>query len=223
MRKALLAAAAAVAALTLAGCGLENIPYLTPPAYSSPASPGTPLFVVSNPARDAGEVLVFRGFELYYKFFNATTQSTDQNIQSGLSTRDQIVSTYSFKRIGTAGTQTQVYPFIPVDSADRGSEFDTELHFDDVNTDSEATMVYGGGVLPTYPHGTIRRQVTYLSEPKTFAKNQLLETDDDMAGVDWGGAGQTLNLVVYAISYGIQDYSPVYSTARYLGYMSYYF
>jgi hypothetical protein len=224
MRKALLAAiVAAAAAFALNSCGLEYITYLEPPAYSSPASPSTPVFIVSNPARDAAEVLIFTGFELYYKFFNANTQTAEQNLQSGLSTRDQLVSTYHFKRMCTAGTQTQVPPFIPVDSADRGSEFDMELDFNPVNTDSPATMVYGGSVPPTYPYGEIRRQATYLSEPKTFAKVKLLQTDDDMTGVNWEGVGQTLNLVVYAISYGVQDYSPVYSSARYLGYMSYYF
>lgn len=224
MRNALLAAAALISALTLAGCGLENIPYISPPGYSVPATPTNLAYTVNNPARDAGEVLVFRGFELYYKFFNSVSQETERDIQSGLSTRDQIVSSYSFHRMCTQGTQPQVVPFIPVDAADRGTDFDIVLDFSSVGTNSEPTMIYSGTVPLVLPHGTIRREATVSGEPKKFAQNQLFAADDDMAGVEWPDtSGENLDLVVYAVSYGVQDYSPVYSTARYLGYMRYYF
>jgi hypothetical protein len=223
MRKALLAAIATASAFTLAGCGLENIPYISPPGYSVPATPTNLVYTVNNPARDAGEVLVFRGFEVYYKFFNSDTQSTERNIQSGLSTRDQIVSSYSFHRMCTQGTQPQVVPFIPVDAVDRGTDFDILLDFSSVGTDSEATMTFDPSTVPpVLPHGTVRREATESGEPKSFAQERLSGTDDDMVGVDFPDAlGERLDLVVYAISYGVQDYSPVYSTARCLGYMTY--
>jgi hypothetical protein len=226
LRRALLAAVVASSALALSSCGLENLPYLLPPGYSDPATIGTPVYTVNNPSRDVNEVLVFRGFELYYKFFNSETQTVDQNAQSGLSTREQIVSSYGFHRMCTEGTQTQVLPFIPVDPADRGSVFDVQLDFSSVDTNSEAIMIYLGTVppAPDPPYGSIRREATESGgEPQTFAQDKLQAADDDMNGVTWPSAGQALNLVVYAISYGVQDYSPVYSTARYLGYMSYYF
>jgi hypothetical protein len=110
-----------------------------------------------------------------------------------------------------------------VDSADRATDFDIVLDFSSVDTNLDATMSYGGTVPPTYPHGTVRREATESGEPKSFAQIDLLQTDADMDGVDWPSSGQALNLVVYAISYGVQDYSPVYSTARCLNYMSYNF
>ena len=143
MRKALLAAAAVFSCCSrFAGCGLENIPYLSPPGYSVPASPSNLVYTVNNPARDAGEVLVFRGFEVYYKFFNSDSQASERDIQSGLSTRDQIISSYGFHRMCTQGTQPQVVPFIPVDAADRGTDFDVVLDFSSVDTNSEASMTY---------------------------------------------------------------------------------
>ncbi len=61
---------------------------------------------------------MFRGFELYYKFFSSD-QSAERDAQaSSLSTREQLASTsYGFKRMCAAGTVTQVYTIRP---ADRG-------------------------------------------------------------------------------------------------------
>ena len=74
------------------------------------------------------------------------------------------------------------------------------------------------------PHGTVRREATESNEPKSFAQDELSSTDTDMNGVDWPDqAGENLDLLVYAVSYGVQDYSPVYSTARCLGYMRYFY
>jgi hypothetical protein len=228
MRRVLLAAVVAAAALSISTCGLENLAYLLPPVSpADPASLTNPVFTVENPLRDAAEVLVFRGFELYYKFFSSD-QSSLRDAQSGLvTTREQLISTYGFSRMCTEGKLTQVLPFIPVDPADRGDDtLEAVLDFNLSSSSSTPTMSYTGSVPLVGRYGTIRRSVTDLSgEPKTFAFDKMDSGDADLAGINWVlfSTDGILDLVVYAISYGVQDYSHVYSASTPLGFMEYHF
>jgi hypothetical protein len=227
VRRALPAAVIAAAALALlGGCGLEYLAYLTAPYATTQASPSTPIFRVRNPTRSAEELPVFRGFELYYKFFSSG-QSGARDLQMGLSTREQLVSTYGFKRMCTEGTVAQAYPFIPVAPADRGdAALEADLDFNLATSSSTPDMTYNGSVALIYPYGTIRRSaVDAFDNTKSFAFEDFDPGDADLTGINWieFGSDGILDLVVYAISYGVQDYSPVYSDARCLGYMSYHF
>ncbi len=53
---------------------------------------------------------------------------------------------------------------------------------------------------------------------------ELVETDVDLTSVNWTQVhlDNRLILVIYALSYGLYEINvPLYSTARYLGYMEY--
>lgn len=212
--------------LALSACGLETWSYLEPPDASTPALPGTPFFTVANPVREPVlEVPMFRGFELYYKFFSSD-QSAERDAQaSSLSTREQLASTsYGFKRMCTEGTETQVYPFIPVDLADRGDDtLEAVLDFTLATVNDEPSVTYSGSVPLASPYGTIRRSATEFGATKSFAFTEFDSGDSDLTSVSWATfeSDGILDLVVYALSYGLQDFAPVYSTARPLGYMRY--
>jgi hypothetical protein len=212
--------------LALTACGLDTWPYLESPDSSTPALPGTPFFTVANPVREPLlEVPMFRGFELYYKFFSSD-QSADRDAQtSSLSTREQLASTtYGFNRMCTAGVATQVSPFIPVALADRDDDMlEAILNFTLATADDEPVMTYNGSVALIYPYGTIYRSATEFGETKSFAFTDFDSGDSDLTGINWAEfeSDGILDLVVYALSYGLQDFSPVYSTARPLGYIRY--
>lgn len=216
VRRALLAAAM----LALAACGLEILPYLEPPGDSTKASPGTAVFYVLNQATPLAE---FRGFELYYKFYSID-QSAEQTSQQSLPDLDALQEA-GFQRMYSPGhLSEQSLPLIPVDPLDRNTPFTTELDFTVVVT-MEPSADYQGANPPAVNPIPIRRAATDGSDnTKTFAQSALDEADVDLVDVTWPGPGENLNLVVYALSYGLKDYStPLYSTPRYLGYMDYNF
>jgi hypothetical protein len=220
VRRALPVVAALAASIcALCSCGLEQWPFLERPGDPAEALPGTPLFQVINVVpRDP---IVFRGFELYYKFYGSD-QSALQTSESGLTTRAELV-TADFWRMCSPGKLTgQTLPYTPlIDCAgDLNDPFTTVVDFD------LATPVahYGGGTPRDIP---IRRYATdALGDTKKFDQSELEQTDVDLTSVTVPetGSGGYLNLVIYALSYGLQDFTDqLYSEARYLGYMDYQF
>jgi hypothetical protein len=211
MRRVLLAAVA----LSLAGCGLDFWPYLEPPGDPSEASPGTPLFYVLYQVTTVQE---FRGFEVYYKFY-----SSDQSRQTSLTTLEQLTAA-GFHRMCSPGTLSmQGLPFVPLIPVDWASEpLDFQIVLDFTLSDPPY-MDYQGVVPPAYDE--IRRTATDTqSNTKTFELSELDESDVDLTDVNWDqvDSDKQLFLVIYALSYGLKDISiPLYSTARYLGYMEY--
>jgi hypothetical protein len=217
MRRALLAAVV----LALSACGIDLWPYLDPPGVPAVAVPGTPLFEVIYQAPTIAE---FRGFEVYYKFYNS-----EQPIQTGITTLEELKAA-GFSRMCSPGTLTQqglpFVPLIPVDVADQNQlppndTFTTVLDF---WLSVPPYMVYGGSVPPA--NDGIRRIATdALSNTKTFEESELVKTDVDLANVKWDevvAVDHKLTLVIYALSYGLYEINvPLYSTARYLGYMEY--
>ncbi len=159
----------------------------------------------------------FRGFEAYYKFY-----SSDQPRQENYTTREELENpSAGFHRIHSLGkTTTQVKPLISVDVADRNTVFMTLLNFYYL-----VQTPYGEyqGISPR-PIDVRRSATDTLGDTMSFDRADLDPADADLTGVNWTQVGidQQLFLVVYAISYGLKDYStPLYSTAKYLGYMSY--
>ncbi len=205
----------AAAVLALAACGLENTPVLDPPGPTSETTPGSATFHVNYKVTAIAE---FRGFEVYYRFY-----SSDQPLQKDLGTLDDLRSG-GFRRMCSPGTldeQTLPYnPLIPVDPADRGVDFSTDLVFTLVLS---PYLIYNASSPPPYT-GLRRSVVDDFDETKFFDQIELLPTDDDLVGVNWTQVGndRLLYMVAYAISYGLLDLaSPLYSEAVYLGYISY--
>jgi hypothetical protein len=213
--------AASVLALLLAACGLEILPYLDPPGDSIKASPGTAVFYVINQATLIAE---FRGFELYYKFYSLD-QDTERMSQQSLPDLAALQAAGFHRMCSPGHLSEQDLPLIPVDLPDRNTTFTTEIDFSIVET-AEPSADYQGLNPPTVNPILLRRVATDGSEnTKTFEQSALDAADTDLVGVTWPSTpGDSLNLVVYALSYGLKDIStPLYSTPRYLGYMAYNF
>ena len=216
MRRELLAILAIAAACgALAGCGLEQWPYLDPPGDPVEADPLTPKFQLINVTpRDAG---VFRGFELYYKFYSYD-QGTQQTSESGLKTRADLVAAHYWRMCSDGKLSAQglpTTPLIDVDAGDLNSAFMTELDFSLAVPEAD----YQGAVGRTIP---IRRYATdTFGFTETFESSELDPTDVDLVDVTWTG-GRELYLVVYGFSYGLINFTDqLYSDARYLGYVRY--
>jgi hypothetical protein len=211
MRRVLLAAVL----LALAACGLDYWPYLEPPGDPTEALPGTPIFQVIY---NVTSVTEFRGFEVYYKFY-----SSDQTRQTGITTLEGLKAA-NYHRMCSPGTLSMqglpFVPLIPVDLLAEPLDFKTELDF----RLTETPYMDYQGVVPPADDGIRRTATDALSETKTFAKSELKETDADLTDVNWDQVDldNQLYLVIYALSYGLKDINiPLYSTARYLGYMYY--
>ncbi|OHD70910.1 MAG: hypothetical protein A2177_09265 [Spirochaetes bacterium RBG_13_68_11] len=210
MRKTLLAAVI----LALTGCGLENFPYLVPPGCPDPADTGTPIFQLQN---QRTTVLEFNGFELYYRFFN-----TELEIQTGYSTLNQLTAN-GYSRMCSEGTlSSQIRPLITVDPLDQDTVFLIILDFSNVEN-AAPVADYQGANPPAVNPIPIRRSAVDIDQTKTFRQDDLDEGDSDLSTVTYPGGGDSLYLVVYALSYGLYEYTPIYSDAVYLGYMDYNF
>jgi len=210
---AVLALAAACGAL--AGCGLELWPFLDPPGDPIEALPGTPLFQVINVT--PRDITVFRGFELYYKFYSYD-QETLKTSESGLATRADLVAAHYWRMCSPGKLSAQGLPNTPlidVDAGDLNLPVITELDFSLVVPEAD----YQGTVGRTIP---IRRYATdTFGNTETFELSALDPTDADLISVTWTGGGE-LYLVVYGLSYGLINFTDqLYSDARYLGYVRY--
>lgn len=204
----------AAAVLALSSCGLEILPDLDPPGDSADASESTPLFKVQNAATLIPE---FRGFELYYKFL-----AEGEAIPSGLATKAQVEGA-GFRRVYATGVPVLALPLLPVDPADRNTDFVIEIDFNAVAT-TPPEAVYLGAIPPSvYPVIVCRPVTDGYGFAKTFRQADLEAGDEDLAGIPWPPTtGQRISCVMYALSYGLKDFTDhLYSTARYLGYMSY--
>lgn len=219
MRRIRAVAGLAAAAFAFASCGLEVVPDLpTPKAPDTPASDLTPVFqVVNNPTTVPSDWFfeLKYGFELYYKFY-----TRDQAKEESLADRNALIGA-GYRRVASSGSlSAQVLPLIPIDPADQGSDFDVTLDFNQPVA-SEATYNVGDPA----PVIGVRRSVEHLGSTKTFAKEDLAGTDEDVSAI-WDRAknveGDELHLAMYAMSFGMYNLAtPLYSTPRYLGYMVY--
>jgi hypothetical protein len=112
---------------------------------------------------------------------------------------------------------------IKVDPLDRNTAFEIELDFYDVESSAPFAEYLGANPPDGDPIIEVRRSATELNQTKSFQQDQLELGDDDLAAVTYPQGGESLYLVVYALSYGLYEYTPIFSDARYLGYMDYNF
>jgi hypothetical protein len=211
---------AAATILALAGCGLDSWPYLDPPGLPEwTASDLREEFQIKNVATAVPE---FRGFELYYKF-----HTESQVRETTIKTREALVSA-QFRRVYADTDTLDAFnpPVIKVAIGDRNTNFDTVAFFTPDNDPANppfADYDYISGV--PVADIALRRAVKDFGVLKEFDLGSLAVTDEDIAAI-WTEA-QTdgyVYLVLYAISYGLKDFStPLYSEAQYLGFMRYNF
>jgi len=203
--------------LTMAQCGLEYLPYLTPPISLGPS---VNTFTVRKPVDNDTEIDLpewqYLGIELYYKFY-LPTDTPDNNL-----TELSELNTTGFRRISSPGDQATSVQKPLID----GKTFLGDINFT-INMDNL-------DIIKTFPTPTVtvvsetRRGVLYGNfEPDYPFFQQFLFADFDAADADVGASiydyidttpSSKITMAMYALSYGKKDYViDLYSDAIYLG------
>jgi len=219
--------------LVAVSCGLPSSYYLSPPTLGPGGAQGDPtsgFFQILSTSANSEEE--FRGFELYYKF--DATAPTGTEINLGNSTNDVTTLTNAGFLTVCSGDSTRdatptqrTLPLIPIQQADRGTTFSVTIN---VNPQSpDATLV--NYTYTAAAAGTVEVQIdrhvfdTTTGGCKPFTFIRWLPGNYSTADADMTNLGtlqsSTIYLVMYAVSYGLQDVStPIYSYPVYLGYLT---
>jgi hypothetical protein len=213
----LLAAALAlpVAALLLAGCGLENVPVLSQPGFLGYGTGEIFHFQNGPPGADAG----FLGYDLYYKIYDIS-DTFDINI----STIDELKQ--KFRRLTQYTTAVQPSPLVAI--ADPLLSFEVVVDFsgDFVASFNTLPQIYSIPPGPPDPPGYVnilafRRGVTYSSSSETKLFKDFDQNDADIDATIWAdlnNAGTKVAIALYVVSYGVDpSYGALYSIPLYLG------
>lgn len=214
--------------LLLTACGLEIVPYLSPPDAQPPPSATEFSFRRTTENSEIGVDYQFEGFELYYRFY-----TTDETPNESIIDRSGLLAA-QFRRVcGGDDTPADLLsvnkPLIRVTLP--GAMIFT-LKFGTNPSDASATSD------PSEFTTVLRREPRYSStHPDTAVRDNFksfaygftttdpyLEGDRDVGTAIWGviSTGQpssSVRLALYVLSYGRQDYvTDLYSDAVYLGY-----
>ncbi len=151
------------------GCGLPSPYYLSPPSVSSLFGQFTLSCTFQNANRSQDYEATFQGFELYYKFFGNTTDSTflaDQQYGTTSYTPTDLVNSHGFHRVtlgsGTGGLTPDSTPgnssaplinIASLDSADLATSFSITITFNAGSSDAGAQSLFtlNGSNTPPYP------------------------------------------------------------------------
>jgi hypothetical protein len=213
--------------LLLDTCGIESFIELSPP--SNAVKLGDQL---SFDKTTANSETAFTGFELYYKFFDSgVTPDLGYIIQF----EDLVGGTNPFRRIHAsdddAGTQPPLIYVQPEDRTPGGSPPDNDAFTITVDFTGEPPtlnlvfpfpQIFGDGTpdvdFSQITHTDIRRDVYDGTEYKRFTDFGTGDADISHLSGDIAG-GDTVQLVLYAVSYGydIFSYRRLYSEPVKLG------
>lgn len=201
--------------LTMAQCGLEYLPFLTPPTSLGQA--GKTFSVRKTAANDTESALEweYRGIELYYKFY-LPSATLDNNL-----TELSELTTKKFHRISHPDDEENSIQKPLIDGTALAGDVDFLIDMENMEITETST--------PIVVVSEIRRGVSYNSDEigyypsfQRFLFEDFDATDDDVGtsindyitGISPG----YITMLVYALSYGKKDYSvDLYSEAVYLG------
>ena len=206
--------------LMITGCGIETIPNLNPPEVLPAPAAGDLYFTFSSTGEN-GE-FYFKGFELYYKFFNKDDPSeTDDSNLDGL-TVDDLKSKYGFYRINssTDTVNNPDKPLIPVDLSYRGTIFSVKVDFTPLNNTASPGEPYISSDVLSSNIEEIRRDVQNITPDTTFKRFSDFKdsSDSDITGLDNFDTSSSIDLMLYVASYGFDiTIGEIYSRCKYLG------
>jgi hypothetical protein len=209
----------------LSTCGLEEIAYLPPPVFvSTDAVANTFVFKITH--EHGLQEQYFRGIELYYKFYQEGNTNFDLNINSVEELR-----TKGFYRIASnVETSTDINkPLIGISTtqrtalkADVNAEIVITLDFADIDFPDKEPTATGSGTnvqlrreANTYPEDLPQTAETDKNLFKRFS--DMSTSDLDLKFLEGSGVINNVQLVIYAVSYGMQDIAtPIHSRPTYL-------
>ena len=199
-------------------CGLYTSPYLSAPNVTT-FEPGIPSSALIYNRSD-NDPEVFRGYEIYYKYYNSHSEiaDDDKKIFNTSEPEPDDLKNVGYRRLNTVLTteETTTYPMIPVDYSDRDTSFTLTVYFDEVSSDTAPRVEYSG-----YSDRTLRRNITqYNSTSGKTEYKTFIPADHDSGDSDRSSGELTLSLYVFA--YGKDDnvYN-IYSKPVWLGYITY--
>jgi hypothetical protein len=226
----------------LVRCGLPDQYYLAPPLAITQATSTSIFFQFNNPDHSVDLNVVFKGFDLYYKFY-ADASLIEGNAYDSTSPLDvpaQLKSKGFMELCAATDTQpTKSVPLVKVNAAARTDSFTVYVN---VNQPTSSTVSFKPllGLISYYtynpPSGSlveaeVRRTMADPAAPgawKTFLPNQVtpnnyFNTDTDISPqvlTQVLASGGYAYLAMYALSYGVIGIStPSRSAAVYLGYV----
>ena len=216
--------------MLLCSCGLYSYPYIHEPSLrSGTATSGRPnVFIIHNGDNDPN---VFRGYELYYKFYNSTTAETehsrdDKSIFSVSNPDYTALVAAGYKRCRTEKLYKKdtTYPMFKVPSDSRDDDFELSLIFDTVTTIGnklEMTLNYLSDSQPFYRAITDQHPDSGEPEAAGGKSDDVIYKDfnsDDIEAGDSDLNGNTsVSLSFYIIGYGVHENHNLYSKPVWLG------
>ena len=199
-------------------CGLYTYAYLD--------APNVKTFTAGIPSsaeiynRSDNDPEVFRGYELYYKYYNNFSEiaDDDKTIFADSEPEPSDLTGVGYRRVNTVETtdETTPYPMIPVNYSDRDSSFTLTVYFNEV---SAAVNVIPYVSYSGYSNKYLRRNVSEL-DGGDYVYKSFISDDTDSSYSDMS-SGQTV-LSLYVFAYGKDDnvYN-IYSKPVWLGYINY--
>ena len=218
--------------MLLCSCGLYSYPYIHEPSLRG-GTAGTGqnyVYIIHDGDNDPS---VFRGYELYYKFYNSTTAESehsrdDKSIFSVSNPDYSALVSAGYKRCRTEKLYKKdtTTPMFNVPTDDRDNDFELYLNFDTVTTKDdkrEMQLNYLSDAVPFYR--AIKDQHPDSGEPeaaggkpddeiyKDFNSDDLEYStyhDSDLPTAE-------VALSFYIIGYGMHDNHNLYSKPVWLG------
>jgi hypothetical protein len=203
--------------LSLAGCGLENIPILSQPGFIGYGTGEIFHFQNGPPGGDAG----FQGYEIYYKLYHI-----GEFIDINISTIDELK--LKFRRLTAFGTAVLPSPLVPIAAADLSTSFEIVIDFSghlvvDYLTRPQIYSLNNSPGSPSSPISILafRRGVNYSGSSETKLFKDFAENDEDISPTIWADlntSGAKVAIALYVISYGVDPtFGALYSIPLYIG------
>lgn len=223
--------------MLLCSCGLYSYPYIHEPSLrGGTATTGrTNVKIIHNGDNDPN---VFRGYELYYKFYDANNAETehsrdDKSIFSVSNPDYSALVAAGYKRCRTVKLfkQDTQYPMFPVPVDYRDDDFEMEIYFNPITTTSCKDEM---GISTEFTWSSIYRAIQDMNpdtgevleatggksdDPtsypiyKDFNSDDIESGDSDLNGNNY----KSVSLSFYIIGYGVHENHNLYSKPVWLG------
>ena len=217
--------------MLLCSCGLYSYPYIYAPSLKGGAA-GTGqnyVYIIHNGDNDPN---VFRGYELYYKFYNSTTAENDHSVDDKNIFSTSNPDYTALTRVGYKRCRTEklckkdtTYPMFKVPADERDDDFSIYLSFETITTKDimfEMFLSYLDEAVPFYR--AIQDQHPDSGEPEAAGGKSDDAIYKDFNSDDLENGDSDLNsnsipvaLSFYIIGYGIHENHNLYSKPVWLG------
>ena len=225
--------------MLLCSCGLYSYPYIYEPSLQggTATSGRTNVTIIHNGDNDPN---VFRGYELYYKFYNYSTAEADHSRDDksifSISNPDYsalVAAGYKRCRTEKLYKKDTPYPMIPVPVGSRDDDFSLYLDFLPVAEypyyQAEMFLSYLDTFAPIYRSiqdqhpdtGEVKEATGNSDDPisnpiyKDFNIDDIESGDSDISGLSF--PSNPVALSFYIIGYGVHENHNLYSKPVWLG------